>query len=367
MSDRTPTGTSTVEHIYHHVLRLLDAEEPFALAAVVDTIGSTPQKAGAAAVILSDGRVVGTLGGGCLEAEVRRQALECVRSGSRRLIQLHLDGDFGFDDGLLCGGSAAVFIDGRPSDSAGVFRLAVQAMSARTAAVLITVVGPDGPMLGQRYLHTQDAPAPLFADAAERVLRDEAPALASTAAPDGELRLYLEPLLPKPVLLIVGAGHIGAALCHLGAMLGFEVTVIDDRPSFANTDRLPDASQIIAADIPSAVHNYPIDENTYVVIVTRGHRHDAAALRECIGRPAAYIGMIGSRRKVQLIYEQLLAEGAATNEMLSRVHAPIGLDIGAVTVEEIAVSIAAELVMVRRAAKPDDPRRPSAMRSRLHH
>lgn len=355
-----------MEHIYQHALRLIESGEPFALAVVVETLGSTPQKPGASALILSDGSVIGTLGGGCLEAEARRQALECIRSASRRLIRLHLDDDFGFDDGLLCGGSAGIFIDGSPAESVEAIASAARAVADRTPAVLITVVDPEGRLQGRRFLHSEHSPAPAFlAEAAREALQSGAPLLVTVQAPEGDLCVFLEPLLPEPVLLIVGAGHIGAALCRIGAMLGFQVVVVDDRPSFANADRLPDASRIITADIPSAVRDYPIDQNTYVVIVTRGHRHDGAALRECIRRPAAYIGMIGSRRKIHVIYQQLLEEGAATNDQLARVHAPIGLDIGAVTVEEIAVSIAAELVMVRRGAASEHPRRPVSLRSRL--
>ncbi|MGQ9525504.1 MAG: XdhC family protein [Armatimonadota bacterium] len=355
-----------MQHVCKRAVQLLDSSEPFALAVVVETIGSTPQKAGAAALIHPDGSITGTLGGGCLEAEARRQALECLRAGTRRLVQLHLDGDFGFDDGLLCGGSAFIFIDGKPYESAEVIRSAARAVETRTPAVLIIAVAPEGPMLGRCWLHTRDSPVPDFATAAEQVLQTADPSLVVADTPHGQLRAYIQPLLPKPVLLIVGAGHIGAALCHFGSALGFDVVVVDDRPSFANAERLPGASKIIVDDIPSAVRSYPIDKNTYVAIVTRGHRHDCAALRECIARPAAYIGMIGSRRKIGVIYKQLMEEGSATEDMLARVYAPIGLDIGAVTVEEIAVSIAAELVMVRRGvSRPSDPRTPVQMKSRL--
>src|SRR5262249_25678718 len=129
---------------------------------------------------------------------------------------------------------------------------------------------------------------------------------------------------------------------------GFEVVVVDDRPSFANRERLPDADQVLVEEIVGAVRRWPKTPETYVVIVTRGHRNDAVVLREVIGTPVAYIGMIGSRRKVLTIYDEFLAEGLATPEQLARVHAPIGLDIGAVSVDEIAMSIAAELVMIRR-------------------
>src|SRR5439155_11900485 len=155
-------------------------------------------------------------------------------------------------------------------------------------------------------------------------------------------------ILPRPVLLIMGAGHIGAALTHYASRIGFEVVVVDDRASFANRERLPDADQVIVDSVVEVARRWLKTPETYVVLVTRGHRNDAVALREVIGSPCAYIGMIGSRRKVLTIYEEFLAEGIATPEQLARVHAPIGLDIGALTVDEIAVSIAAELIAVRR-------------------
>ena len=154
-------------------------------------------------------------------------------------------------------------------------------------------------------------------------------------------------------MIIAGAGHIGAALAHLLALLEFEVTVVDDRPSFANRERLPDADHILVGDIAQTVAAQPMDSDTYIVIVTRGHRHDAHVLREVIKfvDKVAYIGMIGSRRKIKLIYDELQELGIATAEQLAKVHAPLGIDIGGESVWEIAVSIAAELVWVREGCK----------------
>jgi xanthine dehydrogenase accessory factor len=352
-----------MDDMYRQAHDLLKSGERFLLATVVHTVGSTPQKAGAKAIIFPDGRILGTLGGGCLEAASRRQALECLRLGRRELLELTLDGDFGFDDGLICGGSAKVFLDPNVSASHQALQSLVEAMEARIPAVLITVVAPEGPALGRRLLHTAATPAGPFAQAAEEAAARDAALLRTVPTSEGDLTLYLEPILPRPILLITGAGHVGRALCHLGAMLDFEVVVVDDRPSFANQERLPEASRVIVADIPSAVRDFPIGPDTYVVIVTRGHRHDGEALRESLGRQAAYVGMIGSRRKVLLIYRDLIQEGHATPELLETVHSPIGLDIGAVTVEEIAVSIASELVMIRRGAVPAESRTPVPMKA----
>jgi xanthine dehydrogenase accessory factor len=150
-----------------------------------------------------------------------------------------------------------------------------------------------------------------------------------------------------PRLVIAGAGHVGKALAHLGNLLDFEVMVIDDRPEFASQENVPDADGIVVGDIASAVKEIPDSPENYFVIVTRGHRNDAEALRAALGRGAAYVGMIGSRTKVDLMRREFLDKGWATEEEWGRVRAPIGLEIGSKTVEEIAVSIAAELVRVR--------------------
>jgi len=158
---------------------------------------------------------------------------------------------------------------------------------------------------------------------------------------------FVEPVRPLPRLVVAGAGHVGRAVARLGNLLDFSVTVIDDRAEFANIVNVPEADEVIAADIGEAVKAVEDSPDNYFVIVTRGHQKDAEALRAAIGRPAAYIGMIGSRRKIEIMECEFLESGWATKDEWARVHAPIGLAIGSRTVEEIAVSIAAELVKVR--------------------
>jgi len=160
--------------------------------------------------------------------------------------------------------------------------------------------------------------------------------------------LFLEPIFPFPSLIIAGAGHVGQAVAHLGSLLDFEVTVIDDRPEYCNNKRIPDADHFIIEDIGKAIHKIPKTPDTYIVIVTRAHRNDSDALRECINSEAAYIGMIGSKRKIRLTREKFLEKGWATPFQFNRIHAPIGMEIGSKTVQEIAVSICAQLILVRR-------------------
>jgi xanthine dehydrogenase accessory factor len=367
------------EQFYGEIVSRLRERQPFALATVVHTSGSTPHKAGARAIFLPDGRVLGTLGGGCMEMESRRRALELIQASESEaeplLLDLHLDDDFGWDDGLICGGSAQIFIQPlvrrEPSptgdDSAAgpgawpldVYDAAIALKSERRRGMLAMVIAASSVAdVGRSLLVTEEASTlGALTDAGlmeeltgttRTLLREGGEAPRRIALAESGAVIYAEPILPRPVLLIMGAGHIGAALTHYAARIGFEVVVVDDRASFANRERLPDADQVIVDSVVDVARRWPKTPETYVVLVTRGHRNDAVALREVIGTPCAYIGMIGSRRKVITIYDEFLAEGIATAEQLARVHAPIGLDIGALSVDEIAVSIAAELIAVRR-------------------
>jgi xanthine dehydrogenase accessory factor len=170
----------------------------------------------------------------------------------------------------------------------------------------------------------------------------------------GQMQVYIEPLEPTPRLYVVGAGHVGYHLARLAHTVGFRVHVLDDREKFANAERFPEAEQVVVDSIPEWLHGSDIPSNAYVVIVTRGHRHDLDALRSLAARDLRYLGLIGSKAKVKRIYDALLAEGMPP-ECLQRVNAPIGLDIGAISPEEIAVSILGELIAVRR-GKIHDPR-----------
>jgi xanthine dehydrogenase accessory factor len=148
-------------------------------------------------------------------------------------------------------------------------------------------------------------------------------------------------------LVVVGGGHIGRSLVKMGAEVGFSCTVIDDRPDYANRERFPEADHVICADFETALAELPVDHNTYIVLVTRGHKQDELSLRSLVSRPAAYLGMIGSKRRTGAVLQHLTDDGFEP-EALARVHTPIGLDIGAETPEEIAVSILAEIIMTRR-------------------
>lgn len=289
----------------------VDAGRSVALCVVVGAKGSTPQSPGATMLVRADGTTFGTLGGGCVEAEVRRRAVEMLLRVESGLLDFVLDHDYGWDDGLICGGRMTIGV--APVASPGGlarYRDAIATARAYQPAWFPVVVRHDGAEL--------------------------------------EYRVFLE---VPPTLLVAGAGHVGRALANLAADLDFRVVVIDDRAEFAATDRFDSRVRLVVGDIARALAEWPVDPSAYVAIVTRGHQHDEEALAAVVRRPAGYIGLIGSRRKSRLIFDDLKAQGVSDAE-LSRVHTPIGLDIGAVTVPEIAVSIAAELVRVRRRTAP---------------
>lgn len=281
---------------------LLESGREVWASLVVSSKGSTPQSPGALMLVDGAGLTHGTIGGGCVESEVRRRALETLRTRRPWTHAFRLDHDYGWDDGLICGGTIGVAVG--PVPSPAQLRRAVDAIGRREPAVFTVGAGDD------------------------------------TA--------YLLRIPPRPRLYVAGAGHVGHAVARLGVRLDFEVTVFDDRGDLLDRLDTPGLHRV-QGDIAAGLRRASIDAQTYCVIVTRGHRHDEQALESVIGRGAGYVGMIGSRRKARLIFDDLIAAGVSAEE-LKRVRSPIGLDIGSVTVEEIAVSIAAELVDARRHA-----------------
>jgi xanthine dehydrogenase accessory factor len=254
------------------------------------------------------GQTEGTIGGGCVEAEVRTQALKMLNSQQSGLLSLLLDHDYGWDDGLICGGRLDV------------------------AVVSLTEVSQVAP----------------FRQAVDRIRQQQRACIPLRITHEGQMVEYRVNIEPTPTLLIAGAGHVGAAVAKLAVDLDYRVVVIDDRADLLDASRLPPPIETVVGEIQNALHDWPIDTNTYVVVVTRGHTHDEQALQAVIDTPAKYIGMIGSRRKINVIFEDLEDLGVPRSK-LDQVHTPIGLNIRAVTVPEIAVSIAAELIQVRRA------------------
>ena len=342
---------------YRRVVQSIDSGRSFAVGLILSAEGSTPREAGVRALIDAAGRIHGTLGGGAVEAEAQRRAIQACASGRPAVFDLDLAGVATADRDPICGGTMRVLVDPTASKDRAAYAQAAEAVEGRVRGALLTLVRTGGktetevhwqPEGDASRVHLPEAfrdPEVVRACAATeeaRLLRRPAP------GEGGMVETLVEPVVPNPLLLIVGGGHVGQALAAQAVLIGFDVTVLDDRPEFAEPALYPEGVRTRCGDMAEELAAHPVGSDTYIVIVTRGHQHDADALRACIRRPFAYVGMIGSRRKVSLIRTSFLESGWATGEEFDRVFAPIGLDIGAETVPEIAASIAAQLIAVRR-------------------
>ena len=255
--------------IYDELIRLRRLGRKSAIATIVQVRGSIPSFESAKLLVREDGSMIGTIGGGCVEAEVWNAAREVMDTERPRHLSFNLGQDAAYDNGLICG---------------------------------------------------------------------------------GQLDVFVEPVIPNPRAFIFGAGHISKSLSKVAAMAGFSPSIIDNRDTFANRERFPEADEIFAEEYEEVFPKLNVNENSYIIIVTRGHRDDMRVLRWAVNTPARYIAMIGSKRKVIGVVKELEKEGISRHAM-ERVYAPMGFEIGAVSPEEIAVSVAAEMIAVRR--KPD--------------
>jgi xanthine dehydrogenase accessory factor len=252
--------------VYEELVRLRNLGQKCALATIVEVRGSIPSYESAKILVREDGSMIGTIGGGCVEAEVWNAAREVIETEKPKHLTFNLGQDAAYDNGLICG---------------------------------------------------------------------------------GQLNVFVEPVLPLPHAFIFGAGHISKSLSKAASLAGFATVIVDNREAFANRERFPDAQEVYAAEYEDIFGKLAINETSYVIIVTRGHRDDMRVLKLAIGTPARYIAMIGSKRKVLNVIRELEKEGIARSEF-ERIFAPMGLDIGAISPEEIAISVAAEMIAVRR-------------------
>jgi xanthine dehydrogenase accessory factor len=325
---------------------------------------------GVSALFSDKGLLTGTLGGGIMEARAEERALRSLQTGESALARFELYADITSEEEAICGGEATILFDTEPGEHEMTFQKMARSLQNRKPGVLSTHIHWAGDKIHKVSRSWREKPE-IFGEEAEYrdfPFREEVKSAFSTGNPvhlkgrktsAGEiLDVYLEPQFPLSRLVIAGAGHVGQAVAHIGHLLDFEITVIDDRPEFANRDIVPEADHIIVEDIGKAIASIPKTVDMYIVIVTRGHSHDADALKACVGSDVAYIGMIGSGRKIALMREKFVDLGWATADQFDRVYAPIGVDIQSKTVQEIAVSIAAELAKVRAQVEKKD-REPS--------
>ena len=251
---------------YEEILRIKTEGSRAAIATIVATKGSTPREVGAKMLIRENGKMLGTIGGGCMEGEVWQEAMKVIKANKPKTVHFDLTGRAAEESGMICG---------------------------------------------------------------------------------GVMDIYIEPIVPTPKVFIFGGGHVSLFVSKMSHMIGFQVAVIDDRPHFANKERFPEADEVIAEEFPFALPKLLVNPSAYLVIVTRGHAYDQEVLEWALSKEVKYVGMIGSRKKIQAVFQNLKEKGF-NPEQLQRVHAPIGLNIGALTPEEIAVSIVAEMIQVHR-------------------
>ncbi|HXN87350.1 MAG TPA: XdhC family protein [Candidatus Binataceae bacterium] len=363
------------DQIWAEAVRVLQGGKPFVLATVVNVRGSTPREVGAKMIVRDDGQF-GTIGGGCGEAEVFRKARVLLEDETEaRLAEVDLTGDFDQQEIGTCGGIMDVFIDRwSPEADLPLAKKLADAAERNRPAALLTVVDPgaDGVRVGSRTVVDPAkrevavlAPVGLEAFALEQVAERAADSHAGLVevgetglkhttriAPNGAPRIFIDPIAGAQRLIIVGAGHIAQPLASMGSMLGFHVTVIDDRHQFANRERFPTANEIIVKPFRDAIESLGLDKHCFLVSVTRGHAYDEEAVEAALRQPCGFVGMIGSRRRVKTTLDRLI-EAGIPREHAEQVHAPLGLDLGAETPEEIAIAILAEIVRERRTGVRD--------------
>jgi xanthine dehydrogenase accessory factor len=348
-----------MKNIFLKIPELCHTRQGLVLATVTGTRGSTPQKPGSSALFDSGAIIAGTIGGGIVEGSVAELAANSSQTKKSEWYTHHLDNDISNKKDAICGGEITILVDGNPCLHLEVFKEISDSINARVPGILISLISrkDDGNVSIERHWMTAEK-FPSFPEEAIEKIRSEAYDMLSSAVPEFRqieilvqgkkpVIVLLEPVFPQKQLIIAGAGHIGKALSHLGKMIDFDVTVIDDRKEFANMDNLPDADTIIVDEIGVAMKEIDKGRDTYIVIVTRGHNDDAEALKPCIGSGAAYIGMIGSKVKVTRMKDEFIRNRWASEEQWKHIFSPVGLDIRSKTVEEIALSIAAQLVLVR--------------------
>ena len=333
--------------------------QPCVLATVVRTKGSTPQKAGAMLLVRQDGTGVGTLGGGCVEGDIWFAAKEILRlNGGAEFKDYYLNEDIAARDGLVCGGTMYFYLEPLrdQKDFITVGNEILEAYDGGQPVSLATVVNAvdGGPALGSKLLLRSDGTvsgsfgnAEFDAQAIE-VSRKVADIGSNESfnLSDGT-EVFVDGFTTPPTLVMVGGGHVGKATADLAYSLGYRVYLVDDRPEFCNEERFPYAEERVIETYDKWTDHLDLNVNSFVVVATRGHRFDDMALESALKTRARYIGVLGSRRKTIMIYRRLLQQGVPL-ERIKEVYAPIGLNIGAVEPEELAVSIMSEIIMVRR-------------------
>jgi xanthine dehydrogenase accessory factor len=341
-----------MRELLRQLTETLDAGREAILCQVVQTKGSTPQKAGALMLVDPLGGQVGTLGGGCVENEVKLKAIRRLGRRGAELLSFVLDHDYAWADGLICGGKMVILAEALEGSEASryyhAFRKLLDTGEGFTEAIVLDPDRTEAGPVGTRFLFgSEGSPVASWpADANVDAVRAHITPLVERPRAATRQGIATLPTLPRIRLIIVGAGHVGQAVADLAAQADFDVWVVDDRAQYANPERFPTAARVVVGPMEEVLPALEVTPQSFALIVTRGHGHDQEALFHLAPTPAPYVGLIGSRRKIRMIFDGLRDMGIA-EEHLARVSAPVGLEIGSQTVIEIAVSIVAELIARR--------------------
>jgi len=354
-----------MEDLYIEIVKALEKREKLALATLITRVGSAPRGVGAKYLIKEDGASLGSIGGGCVEAEVWQGAQEVMKKGKGGVLHFKLTSEQLAEGGLICGGNIDIFLEPLKEEFLDIYQEVMRLRLKGGSAVLATLISVDGAFpKGESSKVLVKASGgkvgslPKGDELEQRILEEVEISLGekrprvivlSSKRKDGlwkKMEILLEPISSEATVYIFGAGHISQQLSPLAKRVQFRVIVIDDREMFANGERFPEADEVIVSEFEKCFERLNIDASSYIVIVTRGHLYDGAVLEQAIKTNACYIGMIGSKKKIRTLYQNLIEKGVP-KEPLDRVRAPIGIDINSETPEEIAVSIVAELVKVR--------------------
>ena len=361
----TGEGIRIVQDIYSEIVKSLGKKEELALATLITRVGSAPRAVGAKYLIRKDGTSVGSIGGGCVEAEVWQEAQEVMQKGKGGVLHFNLTAEQLAAGGLICGGNIDIFLEPLKEEFLKIYQEVVRIRQKGGSAILATLISVDdtfpkgegskvlvktsGEKVG--FLLTGEEFEQNISKETGTLLNEKRPKVVTWQSEKEDARwkkmeVLLEPIFSEPTVYIFGGGHVSQQLAPFAKKVDFKVVVIDDREMFANRERFPEVDDVIVSEFEKCFDQLNIDETSYIVIVTRGHLYDGFVLEQAVKTNARYIGMIGSKKKIRTLYQNLIEKGM-TKETLDRVHAPIGIDINSETPEEIAVSIVAELIKVR--------------------
>lgn len=349
-----------MQDIYSEIIEVLLRKEKCVLATLISRVGSAPRAVGAKYLIKEDGTSLGSIGGGCVEAEVWQEAQKVMAKQEGRVLHFELTSEQLAEGGLVCGGNIDIFLEPLREDSLNIYQEALRMRQRGGSAILATLVLVDGDFPrgeGSKVLieNSGEKVGSLSGGAelekkilseGQEVLREKKPKVLVLSSENRKMEILLEPVFSEPTVYVFGGGHVSEQVAPLAKKVQFKVVIIDDREIFANRERFPDADEVIVSEFERCFDRLNIGDSSYIVIVTRGHLYDGIVLEQAVESRAGYIGMIGSRKKIRTLYQSLTKKGIA-KETLGRVHAPIGIDINSETPEEIAVSIVAELIKVR--------------------